>query len=254
MPRRLVLAAGPPVAGAAGVVVLWWAATWLGDIEVYLLPSPPDVVSAFLAVPSYLVHQTLITLAEVLEGFAASAVVGIGIGIGIAAFRPVERTIYPLLTGVNAVPKLAIAPLLVIWLGFGELSKVVMVFLICFFPIVMSTATGLMSTPPELLELAHALDAPRFRTFARIRFPGALREIFVGLKVAITLAVIGAVISEFVGAGAGLGFVIQQASGSANTPLAFASLALLALLSIVLFYLLTGLERVLPWTRATARR
>lgn len=246
---RWLRTAGPPLAGAAGIVVVWWLACLAFDIDAFLLPSPPDVVDAFLTLPGYLTKQLLVTCTEVLEGFAASVVVGAGIGVGIAAWRGLGRTVYPLLTGINAIPKLAIAPLLVAWLGFGQLPKVVMVFLVCFFPIVLSTATGLLSTPPELLELARSLNASRARTFVKIRFPHALREVFVGLKVGITLAVIGAVIGEFTGANDGLGFVIVQAGANADTALAFAALTLLAALSIVLFYLLAGLERILPWTR-----
>ncbi len=232
------------------MIGLWWAATWLLRLDPFLLPSPPAVLDAYRQLPGYLLYQTGVTVLEVAEGFLLAAVVGVGIGVGIAAWRVIERTIYPLLVGINAVPKLALAPLLVVWLGFGQLPKVVMVFLVCFFPIVLSTATGLLSTPAELLELARALDASRTRTFIKIRFPGALREIFVGLKVAVTLSVIGAVIGEFSGGDRGLGFVIVQAGANFNTPLVFAALVLLGALSIVLFYLLTGLEWLLiPWGR-----
>ncbi|HEY3504150.1 MAG TPA: ABC transporter permease [Actinocatenispora sp.] len=248
-PTWLTLVA-PPVAGVLGVLVLWWLVTRLGHVRPFLLPGPGAVVDSFWTLHGYLLTQTLTTLVEVVEGFALSVVVGVAIGAGISAWRGVERVVYPLLTGINAVPKLALAPLLVVWLGFGQVSKVVMVFLVCFFPIVISTATGLLSTPPELVELARSLDASGTRTFVKIRFPAALREIFVGLKVAISLAVIGAVIGEFAGSDDGLGFVIQQAGANADTPLAFAAMALLAVLSIVLFYLLVALERGLArWTR-----
>ncbi|MGA8116012.1 MAG: ABC transporter permease, partial [Actinocatenispora sp.] len=253
--RTAVRIAGPPVAGALGVVVAWWLSTLLLHIDAFLLPSPAAVLDQYRLLPGYLLTQTGITLVEVVEGFALSTVVGILIGAGIAAWRAVERTIYPLLVGVHAMPKLAFAPILVVWLGFGQLSKVVMVFLICFFPIVISTATGLLSTPPELLELARSLDASRTRTFIMIRFPGALREIFVGLKVAISSAVIGAVIGEFAGADQGLGFVIVQAGASANTALAFAAMALLGVVSILLFYALSGVERLLvPWAGREPKR
>lgn len=246
---------GPPVVGALGVVAVWWLATRLLDIDAFLLPSPGDVLHEYGQLPGYLLTQTGVTLLEVLEGFALSSVAGVLIGVGIAAWRVVERTLYPLLVGVNAVPKLALAPLLVVWFGFGQVSKVVMVFLICFFPIVISTATGLLSTPPELLELARSLDAGRRRTFTTIRFPHALREIFVGLKVAISLAVIGAVIGEFSGADQGLGFVIVQAGASADTALAFAAMVLLGAVSIALFYTLSGIERLLiPWARQPGAR
>jgi NitT/TauT family transport system permease protein len=251
---RILWVAGPPVAGAVVVVALWWLADVLLSIDPLLLPSPPDVVAAFLQMPGYLLEQTATTLVEILAGFALSVVAGTACGVGIAAWKVVERTIYPLLLGINAVPKLAIAPLLVIWLGFGQLPKIIMVLLGCFFPIVISTATGLMSTPAELVELARALDASRARTFRKVRFPAALREIFVGFKVAISLAVIGAVIGEFANAQGGLGFVIVQAGSSSDTALGFAAIGLLALLSVALFYLVVGVERlVIPWARQGAQ-
>jgi NitT/TauT family transport system permease protein len=137
---------------------------------------------------------------------------------------------------------------LVLWMGFGIGPKIVVIFLIAVFPIVISTATGLRSTPPEFLDLARSLSASQWQTFRRIRFPGALAQIFVGLKVAISLAVIGAVIGEFVGADEGLGYVIVISGGNVNTALAFAAMVLLSLISIVLFYALVALERLLvPW-------
>jgi NitT/TauT family transport system permease protein len=151
---------------------------------------------------------------------------------------------------INAVPKVAIAPILVIWLGFGQGPKVAMVFLICFFPIVLSTATGLATTPPDLAELVRSLSASRMQEFVKVRFPAALPHVFVGLKVAISLAVIGAVIGEFVGASRGLGYIIIASGGNANTSLAFAAIVLLAVMSIGLFYAIVAIERlVIPWAR-----
>jgi NitT/TauT family transport system permease protein len=139
-------------------------------------------------------------------------------------------------------------------MGFGAGPKIVMVFLICFFPIVISAAAGLASTPPELRELIRSLSASPLQTFVKVRFPASLPQVFVGLKVAISLAVIGAVIGEFVGASSGLGFVIQNAQGNANTSIAFASMVLLAAMSIVLFSALVALERLLvPWARHEGR-
>jgi NitT/TauT family transport system permease protein len=153
-----------------------------------------------------------------------------------------------LLVALNAVPKLALAPILVLWMGFGSGPKVVMVLLICIFPIILSTATGIKATPRELRELIHSLSASEWQAFRTVRFPAALPHVFVGLKVAISLAVVGAVIGEFVGASHGLGYVIVASGQNADTSLAFASITLLAILSIVLFYLLVALERlVIPW-------
>jgi NitT/TauT family transport system permease protein len=168
----------------------------------------------------------------------------------IAYSRFLERTIYPILLGLNAVPKIAIAPILILWMGFGYGPKILVSFLLCVFPIVIATATGLKQTPAELVELSRSLCSSRWQAFAKFRFPSALPEIFIGLKVAISLAVIGAVIGEFVGSSEGLGWVIIQSGANVDTPLAFASMALLAVMSVVLFYALVALERLLvPWAR-----
>jgi len=241
---------GLPVLGVIVMIGAWWGTVAIFDTPVFLVPAPPDVVEAFLRLPEYMLEQTWLTLVETLVGVALSVVAGVLIGLAIASSRVLEQMFYPLLVGLNAVPKLAIAPLLVVWMGFGLQPKVMMVLLLCFFPIVISTAFGLTSTPTELVEYARSLDTPRWRIFAKVRFPYALPQMFVGLKVAITLAVIGAVIGEFVGGDGGLGFVIQSAGATGDTPLAFAAIGLLAAIGVVLFYIIVGLERMLlPWAR-----
>jgi NitT/TauT family transport system permease protein len=178
--------------------------------------------------------------------------VGVLIGVAIAAWRPFERMFQPLLVAFNAVPKVALAPLMLIWFGYGHLPVLAMAFMVCFFPIVLSTATGLTTTPADLAELARSMDASRMQTFRTVRLPAALPQIFVGLKVAIPLALIGVVVGEMQYGESGLGMVIVQTSGQADTPSAFAAIILLALVSIVLYYLLVLVERlVLPWVRAT---
>jgi len=237
-----------PTTAMLALIGLWWLATWLFKIESFLVPSPPAVVGAFQNNPGYMLAQALVTLVETLEGFLVAAALGIPIAMAIAASKLLEQTVYPILLAINAVPKVAIAPILVVWMGFGQLPKVVMVVLLCIFPVVLSTVSGLRSTPAELVELAQSLNAGPLRTFRKFRFPFALPQVFVGLKTAISLAVIGAVIAEFVGADAGLGYLIVQSGASADTPLAFAAMALLAIMSIGLFYLLVWLERrLLPW-------
>ncbi|HUQ55136.1 ABC transporter permease [Lentzea sp.] len=237
-----------PVLGLLAMVGLWWLATIVFGIEPFLVPSPADVVAEFLELPGYLLEQAVITLWEAVSGFALSVVVGVPVALLIVGSRVLERMFYPLLVALNAVPKVALAPLVVVWFGFGISSKVVMVVLVSIFPIVLSTASGMKSTPQELVELFRSLDATRTHEFFKLRLWHALPQIFVGLKVAVTLAVIGAVIGEFVGSGAGLGFVISQSGGSANTALAFAAMALLAVISVGLFYGLSFAERKLvPW-------
>ncbi|NRN64442.1 Binding-protein-dependent transport systems inner membrane component [Kibdelosporangium sp. 4NS15] len=241
-----------PVIGLALVIGLWWLATIVFGIERFLVPSPKDVVDAYLAQQGFLIEQAGVTLLETVQGFLLAVVAGVPIALLIVSSKILERMIYPLLLAVNAVPKIAIAPILVVWLGFGMLPKVVMVLLVCFFPIVISTASGMRSTPAELVELLRSLDCTRWQEFFKLRLRYAMPQVFVGMKVAISLAVIGAVIAEFVGANAGLGYVIVVSGGTADTALAFAAMALLAVLSIVLFYGLVMLERfLLPWAEGT---
>ena len=158
----------------------------------------------------------------------------------------------PLLVAFNAVPKVALAPLMLIWFGYGQTPILAMAFMVCFFPIVLSTATGLTSTPADLAELVRSMDASRLQTFVRVRLPAALPQIFVGLKVAMPLAVIGVVVGEMQYGESGLGTIIVQTSGQGDTATAFAAITLLAVVSIILYYALVAIERLtLPWVRAT---
>jgi NitT/TauT family transport system permease protein len=241
-----------PVVGLIGAIALWWLATVVFGIDSYLLPGPQDVLGTFLDQPAYLLKETGRSLLETVEGFLLAIVLGVPIALVIVRSVILERLVYPLLLMVNAIPKIAIAPLLVVWMGFGQWPKVVMVLLVCFFPVVISTAQGMKSTPVELVELLRSLNASRAQEFFKLRLRYAMPQIFTGLKVAISLAVIGSVIAEFVGATQGLGYVIQQSGASADTSLAFAAITLLSIMSIVLFYGLVLLEHLLlPWAEET---
>ena len=239
-----------PLATLALLIVAWHVATRIFDWPRWLVPSPVDVWNALREEREILPGHFGRTLYETLAGFGLAILGGIPLAVAIAYSRFLERTIYPVLLALNAVPKIAIAPILILWMGFGVGPKVVVTLLLCIFPIVISTAAGLKSTPPELVELVRSLDASPLQSFVKLRFPASLPHVFVGLKVAISLAVIGAVIGEFVGAEKGLGYVIIASGGNVNTSLAFAAMVLLALMSIVLFYALVALERLLvPWAR-----
>ncbi|GAA2792633.1 ABC transporter permease [Kribbella solani] len=241
-----------PIIGLAATVALWWGATIVFAIEPYLLPSPWDVVVKFSEQPGMLLTETGTSLLETIEGFLLAIVIGVPIALLIVRSVILERLVYPLLLMVNSIPKVAVAPLLVVWMGFGQWPKVVMVLLMCFFPIVISTAQGMKSTPSELVELMRSLNASRTQEFFKLRLRYAMPQIFTGFKVAISLAVIGSVIAEFVGATKGLGYIIQQSGASADTTLAFAAITLLSVMSIVLFYGLALLEYLLlPWARET---
>lgn len=241
-----------PVLGALAALAAWWLATIIFNIRSFLLPAPPEVLASFTRLRLYLIEHAGITLIETLLGFGLAVAAGLVIGVVIASSSVLERMFYPGLVALNAVPKVAVAPLFVAWAGYGVMPKVLMALLLSFFPIVISTAAGLMSMPRELGELARSLDASWRQTFIKIRFPNALPQIFVGLKVAMPLSIVGAVIGEFQASAGGLGFVIAQASGMGDTPQAFAGVALSAILGIALFYLLVGIERwLLPWVRET---
>jgi len=239
-----------PAVGLVLALGLWWLATIVFAIDSYLLPDPGEVLVAFLEQPGYLLEETGVSLLETLEGFLLAIIVGVPVALLIVRSVIVERLLYPLLLGVNAIPKIAIAPLLVIWFGFGQGPKILMVLLVCFFPIVISTASGMKSTPVELVELLRSLNASKTQEFFKLRLRYAMPQIFTGLKVAISLAVIGSVIAEFVGATSGLGYVITQSGASANTALAFAAITLLSIMAILLFYGLVLLEHLLlPWAQ-----
>ncbi|MBO4204724.1 ABC transporter permease [Micromonospora echinofusca] len=242
-----------PAAGLLVALAAWWLLTsGLELVHPLVLPTPGSVLDAFVAAPARMLEHTWATTLETLIGFLLSTVAGILIGLSLAASRVVERMFSPLLVAVNAVPKIALGPLLVVALGWGQKPILTMVFLLCFFPIVLSTATGLTSTPADLAELARSLSASRWQAFRKVRLPAALPQIFVGLKVAMPLAAIGAVIGEFQAGEGGLGYVIVQTSGVGDSASAWAAIILIALMSILLYFLLVLVERLaLPWVRET---
>ncbi|MFY1635931.1 ABC transporter permease [Solwaraspora sp. WMMB335] len=243
-----------PLLGIVVVVTVWWLSTSvLNLVHPVVLPPPQDVYAAFELRAERLLEHTLVTTTSTVVGFALSTVAGVLIGLALASSQLVERMFSPLLVALNAVPKIALAPLLVVTLGWGQKPILTMVFLLCFFPIVLSTATGLTSTPADLAELVRSLDASRWQAFRKVRLPAALPQIFVGLKVAMPLATIGAVIGEFQAAEEqGLGFMIVQTSGMGDTAAAWAAIVLIAAMSIVLYFSLVLIERLfLPWVRET---
>ncbi|MFI1731867.1 ABC transporter permease [Streptomyces acidicola] len=248
--RSWLAAALLPAVGVVTLAAMWWLSTIVFDINPFVLPAPPDIVRRFAEAPDFFFHHGRATLTETVVGFGIAVAIGLLTAVLLTASRTVERAVLPLLVAANAVPKIAVAPLLVVWLGFGSVPKIAMVVLIAFFPIVVSAMAGLTSTPVELAELAKSLSASRLQSFVKLRIPWALPQIFVGLKLGVTLSVVGAVVGEFAGGDQGLGYVIVASGASADTPLAFAAMTLLSAMSVLLFYLLAALERLLlPWAR-----
>jgi len=233
-----------PVVTLILLIVLWDLVVRVLGLKPFILPTPWMVGEALVRDFGALVHHGTTTMQEVLAGFALSVLVGVPLAFAIASSPLFERSAYPLLVGSQAVPKIAIAPLFVIWLGFGIAPKVLMAFLISFFPVVVAGVVGLRSVEAEKLHLARSMGATRWQTFAMFRLPSALPSLFGGLKLAITFAVTGAVVGEFIGADRGLGRVIMVANGNLDTPALFAAAVVLTVMAVALFYLVEALERV----------
>lgn len=237
-----------PGALLAACLLGWWVVTATGLVRSYLVPSPVTTFQTIGGKWPYLWHHTWVTTYETVLGFVIATLVGILAAVVMVYSVTTERTLYPILLFAQVIPKIAIAPLFVVWLGFGLGPKVVVAVLIAFFPVVISMVTGLKSVDPEMLQLAATMGGGPLKTFMKIRFPAALPHLFAGLKVAVTLAVTGAVVGEFVGANEGLGYVILQANGNLDTPMLFAGLLLMSLIGVVLFVLIDLAERLmLPW-------
>ncbi|WP_343919196.1 ABC transporter permease [Agrococcus citreus] len=233
-----------------GVVVLvaWQLAVDLLDIPTYILPSPLQTVESLWSNRLELWGATLVTTGEVLAGFLLAVLVSVPIAMLLVSFRWFERIVYPFLVLLQTVPKIALAPLFVVWFGFGPGPKVLVTFLICFFPILLDTMTGLRSSNPDMASLVRTMGGGRWAVFSKVRLPSALPHLFAGVKVAITLAVVGAVVGEFVGATEGLGYLLLRANANLDTPLLFASIVILTVLGLALFYLVALIERlVIPW-------
>lgn len=248
-----------PIAGLVVTVFVWWLATSVfGVAHPVVLPPPQDVLRSFNENQGYMLRGTRVTVLETAFGFVVSSAVGFLIGLVLSSWSVLERMFSPLLVAVNAVPKIAFGPMLVAWLGWGQPPIQFMIFIMCFFPVVLSTVTGLTRTPAELAEMARALDASRTKMFLKVRVPAAAPQVFVGLKLALPLASVGAIIGEFQAgdtANPGLGSIILQTLGQGESAAAFAAFVLIAASTIAMYYLLVGLERLLlPWVRATTDR
>ena len=237
-----------PVAALVTFVALWELFCRVFHVRAYLLPPPSAIFTDTMELFGPVVMHTLATGETVLLGFAVSVVVSLPLAVLITSSPLIANAVYPLLVLTQAIPKVALAPILVVMLGSNELPRVVVTFLVAFFPLVLSIAAGITSVPPELIELGRACKASRWRELWRIRLPYAMPFVFSGLKAAITLSVVGAVVGEFVNADRGLGYLIQTSTAFFKVPLAWGALVLLSLMGIVLFQMVVIVERVFfPW-------
>jgi ABC-type nitrate/sulfonate/bicarbonate transport system permease component len=246
---RAVRTAAPAIALLAALVVLWELAVRALAVPSYLLPAPSDVWAAFLHTRGTLPLHIRTTLGEAVIGLAVAAVAGAALAGVIASVGLVRRVLYPLLVLTQNIPLVVLAPLLVVWFGFGMLPKVIVVALIGFFPVVVSTVDGLRGADREMVDLVRSMGASRFQVLRTVRIPSAIPSFFAGLKVGAAYAVIGAVIGEWVGASSGLGLFITRSQTAFRTDQVFVAIAVVSTMSIALFGAVQALAWLaMPWT------
>jgi NitT/TauT family transport system permease protein len=237
-----------PLGAIVAFLAIWAAAVSVFRIPDYLLPAPQDVFFRIIQDWPILLKNSWSTLGSVLTGFLASGLIGVPIAFAIVLSRTVERMLMPILVMSQTIPKVAIAPILVVWLGFGILPKIAVVFMISFFPIVVSTVVGLKSVESEMVDLVRSMGANTAKIMLRVRAPSALPQIFAGFKIAICLSVVGAIVGEFVGSDSGLGYLLLTSTGSLDGPLVWSALFILIAIGMTLFMIVAKVERLMiPW-------
>jgi len=237
-----------PLISGIGGLVAWELVVRLMKLPPYLLPAPTHVAQVMVEYWWMLMRQLGFTAFAAVVGFLIALVLGVLAGAAITASRTVDRMLYPWLVISHAIPKVVVAPLFIVWIGFGLTSEIIFVIVFTFFPIVVNTVTGLKSADLDLLTLVRSMGASPLQSLWKIRIPGALPSIFAGIKISATLAPVGAVIGEFVASNQGLGHMLLQAVGSLETPLAFAAVFVISVFGIAIWYLAELVERLsIPW-------
>ena len=243
-----------PLITAAGLLLAWELLVRLSGVPSFILPGPLAVFEALTTRYDILLPHAATTAAEIVAGILLGGTLGALAAMLLAASGVARRWLLPVLVVSQALPVFALAPLLVLWLGFGMWPKIVITALMVFFPVVVTAAEGFASVDRSLLELLRSVSAPRHQIFSRITLPHSLPRIMAGLKIGITLAVVGAIVGEWVGADSGLGYLLVYANTFLDSTLLFASLVLLVVIGVVLFMLIGGLERLLmPWQYRSGR-
>jgi ABC-type nitrate/sulfonate/bicarbonate transport system permease component len=244
----------PSVAVLALLVGIWQVAVVVRRVPAYLLPAPSDIWWATVDERDLLLQNTVPTLERAVGGFLIAACLGLLLAVAIRYSRTLERAVYPIVIASQTVPLLALAPILVILLGFNILPILIVVTLICFFPITVNAVDGFKSVDPDLAELMRTMGAHRWRLFRDVEWPTALPSIFSGLKIAVTFSVVGALFGEYVGSSEGLGWYLQQAKNQFDTPGAFSAMVILTLMGLTLFLLVSLAEKLLlPWYHGRGR-
>ena len=237
-----------PIAGVLVFLVIWQLGVVVSKAPAYLLPTPIEIAKTFIDEFPRLLRHGWVTTYEMLLGYLLAVAIAVPLAIAITSSQRFDQFVMPTMLFFQVVPKVAIAPLFLVWFGVGALPKVLVAFLISFFPIVIDSAVGLRSMSSEMLDLARSMGASRTQIFTRFRLPTSLPYLFSGLKVAATLAIAGAVVGEFVGADKGLGYLLLVTNSNMETSLMFATLVALTFIGLVFFYLVECLEAVLiPW-------
>lgn len=244
----------PAIGMFVGFLVLWQLAVSVFGIREYLLPSPYAVWQAMVSDEIPWLSHTWITAVEILGAFVLAGVAGVVLGMAIAWSQGISRALTPFLVFVNTLPKVAIAPLFLMWMGYGIVPNMLIGALIGFFPVVINTAVGLTQIDQDMVDLGRVFSAPKWKVFMKIRIPNAYPYILSALKVTATSAVVGAVVGEFVASQKGLGYVIITTQSSMNTPAAFAALVWISVLGLLLYGLVALLSRLLaPWAEEAPR-
>jgi len=237
-----------PLIVFALLFLAWEFAVHLTGVKEYLLPPPSKVWTEFLKRWPTVMDGAWVTTQEIIAGYLLAIVVSIPLALAVAYSRFVETAIYPVVVFLQIVPKIAIAPLFIIWFGFGFTPKLLLVFLLSFFPIVVASIAGFKSADPDILDFARTTGASGWKMFAKIRLPQALPDIFTGLKVGAALSATAAVVAEFVASDRGLGYLLLQYNGNLDTPMVFAIIVLLSLIGLAVYYVVEIIERItIPW-------
>ncbi len=253
-PRRLVSGygvvrgVGLPLLSFVVLVVAWQLAIVGFNVPEYIVPAPSKFLARFFTARELIWSQSLITGSEVIEGFAIATLMSIPLALLIVSVKLVEQALYPLVVFLQLIPKIAVAPLFIVWFGFGQFPKVLLTFLLCFFPILVASMAGFKAIDQRLLYLTRSMGATPWQTLVFVRLPAAMPFIFSGLKVGIVMAVTGAIVGEFVGSNAGLGFLLLRASSYLDTVLIFAVLVALSVMGLFFSYAVEAAEwLIMPW-------
>ena len=239
---------GGALAIFALLIVLWEVAVRVTGVKEYLLPPPSRVWAELGKRIDPVMASVWVTTHEIVVGYLLAVIVSIPLALWIASSRFMEEAVYPVIVFLQIIPKIAIAPLFIIWFGFGLTPKLLVVFLLSFFPIVVASIAGFKSVDPDIMDFARTTGAGPWRLFAKIRLPQALPQIFTGLKVGAALAATAAVVAEFVASDKGLGYLLLQYNGQLETPMVFAIIILLSLIGLIVYYVVELIERfTIPW-------